>query len=153
MSVPEILAPAGSMESLFAAIRSGADAVYLGAKDFSARKGAENFSFEELKEAVNYCHLHSAKAYLALNTLMRDSELQKALDLAVDAWNIGIDAIIIQDLGLVKLLRDNYPEITLHASTQMSIHTPEGAKYLFEMGFKRVVLARELSYKEIKEIA
>ncbi len=153
MSVPEILAPAGSMESLFAAIRSGADAVYLGAKDFSARKGAENFSFEELKEAVNYCHLHSAKAYLALNTLMRDSELQKALDLAVDARNIGIDAIIIQDLGLVKLLRDNYPEITLHASTQMSIHTPEGAKYLYEMGFKRVVLARELSYIEIKEIA
>ena len=152
MKAPEILAPAGSMESLCAAIRSGADAVYLGAKDFSARKSAENFSSEELKAAIDYCHLHGKKAYLALNTLIHDSEMEKALGLAAEAWNMGIDALIIQDLGLAKCLQEYYPEITLHASTQMSIHTPEGAKFLWERGFKRVVLARELSLKEIKEI-
>lgn len=148
----EILAPAGSFESLVAAARSGADAVYLGAKDFSARASAQNFALEELKEAVSYCHIRGVKAYLTVNTLMTDSELQSAVDLVCDAYLAGIDAAIVQDIGLASILREKLPELRLHGSTQMSIHTPSGAKALYEMGFSRVVLSRELSLKEIKEI-
>lgn len=149
----EILAPAGSFESLVSAVRSGADAVYLGAKDFSARASAQNFSLEELKEAVSYCHIRGVKAYLTVNTLMTDSELQPAVDLIVKAYLAGIDAVIVQDIGLASILREQLPDLRLHGSTQMSIHTPSGAKALYEMGFSRVVLSRELSLKEIKEIA
>ncbi len=149
----EILAPSGGMDSLVAAIRSGADAVYLGATDFSARSSAKNFSYEELCEAIDYCHIHGKKAYLTLNTLIADSEMQRALDLATYACNQGIDALIIQDVGLARLLRKHLPQLRLHGSTQMSIHTPSGAKLLWEAGFKRVVLSRELSLDEIREIA
>lgn len=148
----EILAPAGSFESLVAAVRSDADAVYLGAKDFSARASAQNFSLDELREAVSYCHIRGVKAYLTVNTLMTDSELQPAVDLICDAYLAGIDAVIVQDIGLASILREKLPKLRLHGSTQMSIHTPSGAKALFEMGFSRVVLSRELSLKEIKEI-
>lgn len=148
----EILAPAGSFESLVAAVRSGADAVYLGAKDFSARASAQNFSLEELKEAVSYCHIRGANAYLTVNTLMTDTELQSAVDLVCNAYLAGIDAVIVQDIGLASILRKELPELRLHGSTQMSVHTPSGAKALYEMGFSRVVLSRELSLKEIKEI-
>ncbi len=148
----EILAPAGSFESLIAAVRSGADAVYLGAKDFSARASAQNFSLEELKEAISYCHIRGVKAYLTVNTLMTDSELQPAVDLISEAYLMGIDAVIVQDIGLASILREKLPNLRLHGSTQMSIHTPSGAKALYEIGFSRVVLSRELSLKEIKEI-
>lgn len=113
----EILAPAGSMESLVAAVRSGADAVYLGAKDFSARASAQNFSLDELKEAIDYCHIRGVKAYLTVNTLMFDSELQKALSLISDAYNKGIDAVIAQDWGLASLVRKHLPKLRLHGST------------------------------------
>ena len=149
----EILAPAGSAESLVAAVRSGADAVYLGAKDFSARASAKNFSLEELGEAIAYCHVRNVKAYLTVNTLMFDCELQSALELITNAYNLGIDAVIIQDIGLACLVRRHLPKLRLHGSTQMSVHTPKGAQALYEMGFSRVVLSRELSLKEIKEIA
>jgi len=149
----EILAPAGSFESLEAAVRSGADAVYLGAKDFSARASAQNFSLEELKEAIAYCHIRGVKAYLTVNTLMFDDELTKALGLINEAYSFGIDAVIVQDIGLASLIKKYIPDLRLHGSTQMSIHTPTGAKALYEMGFSRVVLSRELSLKEIKEIA
>ena len=149
----EILAPAGGFESLEAAAKSGADAVYLGAKDFSARKSAQNFSSQELKDAVAYCHARGMKAYLTVNTLMFDSEIQSALDLICDAYSSGIDAVIIQDIGLASYLRHKLPELRLHASTQMSVHTLSGAKALQEMGFSRVVLSRELSLDEIREIA
>ena len=149
----EILAPAGGADSITAAIRSGADAVYLGATDFSARSSAKNFTREELCEAIDYCHLHGRKAYLTLNTLITDTEMQSALDLATYAYNKGIDALIIQDVGLARLLKNHLPKLCLHGSTQMSIHTPSGAKLLWEAGFKRVVLSRELSLKEIREIA
>lgn len=148
----EILSPAGSMESLIAAVRSGADAVYLGAKEFSARASAHNFDNTQMKEAIDYCHIRGVKAYLTINTLMFDKELEKAVNLAAQAYSMGIDAVIVQDTGLAMLLRKNLPNLRLHGSTQMSIHTPSGAKALYEMGFSRVVLSRELSLKEIEEI-
>ncbi len=148
----EILAPAGSMESLVAAVRSGADAVYMGAKDFSARASAQNFDICEMKEAIDYCHIRGVKAYLTVNTLMFDEELAKALNLVADAYAIGIDAVIVQDVGLAMLIKKHLPDLRLHGSTQMSIHTPSGAKALYDMGFSRVVLSRELSLKEIAEI-
>ncbi len=148
----EILAPAGSMESLIAAVRSGADAVYMGAKDFSARASAQNFDLSEMKDAIDYCHIRGVKAYLTINTLMFDTELPRALSLAAQAYCAGIDAVIVQDIGLALLLRKHLPDLRLHGSTQMSVHTPSGAKALYEMGFSRVVLSRELSLNEIAEI-
>ena len=152
MNKTEILAPAGGMESLIAAVRSGADAVYLGAKDFSARSSAQNFSEEELNEAIKYCRLNGTKAYLTLNTLITDREMPSALSLAAAAYNMGIDALIIQDLGLAKILREKLPELPLHGSTQMSVHSPMGAKLLYDLGFRRVVLSREMTLSEIREV-
>lgn len=148
----EILAPAGSMESVYPAVRMGADAVYLGAEQFSARAGAQNFSRQELKEAVEYCHIRNVKVYLAVNTLVRDPELKDALSLAEYAASLPVDGFIVQDVGLSSLLREAAPKMRLHASTQMSVHTPAGAAALYDAGFSRVVLSRELSLEEIKEI-
>ena len=152
MNKIEILSPAGGFDSAVAAVRSGADAVYIGAKAFSARASAHNFDDEEIKECTRYCHQRGVKVYLALNTLIFDDEMQAALDLAKRASRADIDAIIIQDLGLVSLIQRAIPALPLHASTQMTVHTPYGAKALYEMGFKRVVISRELSLEEIKEI-
>lgn len=148
----EILAPAGSMESVYPAVRMGADAVYLGAEQFSARAGARNFSRQELKEAVEYCHIRNVKVYLAVNTLVRDPEMKDALGLAEYAASLPVDGFIVQDMGLSSLLREAAPKTRLHASTQMSVHTPAGAAALYDAGFSRVVLSRELSLEEIKEI-
>lgn len=148
----ELLSPAGSIEALIPAVRMGADAVYLGSNEFSARKNAKNFSRNELKEAVEYCHIRGVKVYLALNTLIKDSEMEFAIDLAKFAACINIDALILQDIGLASRLRNIMPDMRLHGSTQMSIHTESGVKLLEEMGFSRVVLARELSKTEIKKI-
>ena len=153
MNKTEILAPAGSMESVVAAVRSGADAVYIGAKEFSARASAENFSIDEIEQAAAYCHQRNVKVYLTLNTLIFDSEMKDALTLCQKAYKAGIDAVIVQDLGLASLIKQSMPRLSLHASTQLSVHTPSGAQALKELGFSRVVLARELSYAEIKEIA
>lgn len=149
---PEILAPAGSSESLLAAVRCGADAVYLGGKTFNARKNAANFDGGELKDAVRYCHERGVKVYLALNTLVSDSELDEAADLIKTACETAIDALIVQDSGVMAIAREVSPDLPLHASTQMSIYNLEGAKKLEELGFSRVVLARELSMAEIAEI-
>lgn len=148
----EILAPAGGFDSVIAAAHSGADAVYIGAKSFSARASAHNFDDEELKECVRYCHRRGIKVHLALNTLIFDDEMRQALELVKTAARADIDALIIQDLGLVSLIKKTVPELPLHASTQLSVHTPYGAKALYEMGFERVVLSRELSLDEIREI-
>ena len=148
----EILAPSGSMESVVAAVRSGADAVYLGAEQFSARASAKNFSMEELKQTVQYCHIRGVKVYLTMNTLITDEEINTALELAKEACLLPIDAFIVQDVGFAGILRKAVPNIPLHGSTQMSVHTPRGAKLLYDLGFKRVVLSRELSKKEIIEI-
>lgn len=149
----EILAPCGGFESVAAAVRSGADAVYLGAKEFSARAGAENFGEDELVKTVEYCHIRGVLVYLTVNTVVFDSELEKAKELIISAAKAGVDALIVQNMGLAQLAREIAPELPLHASTQMSVHSPSGAKLLWEAGFKRVVLARELSSDEIKEIA
>jgi putative protease len=149
----EILAPAGGMDSVISAVRSGADAVYLGAKEFSARAGAENFDTENLTEAVNYCHIRGVLVYLTLNTVVFDSELEKAKDVIISSAKAGIDALIVQNMGIAMLAKRLVPDLPLHGSTQMSVHSLSGAKLLYEMGFKRVVLSRELSREEIKEIA
>ncbi len=145
----EILSPVGSWEMLYAAVRSGADAVYLGAKDFSARRNAQNFSEDELLEVIEYCHIRNVKVYLTLNILIKDSELSDALRLSCKAYNSGIDGIIIQDLGLARILHTQLPELPLHASTQMSIHSPACLPLLAELGFKQVVVAREMSLDDL----
>lgn len=149
----EILAPAGSPEAILPAVRMGADAVYLGAELFSARGNAGNFNRDELREAVTYCHACGVAVHLACNILIHDDELAAALDLIKYACEIHVDAIIVQDIGLASLIHSAAPKMALHASTQMSVHTAEGAKLLYDMGFERVVLARELSKSEIKDIA
>lgn len=149
---PEILAPAGSMESLIAAVRCGANAVYLGTKGINARRGATNFTFEELKQAVEYCHARDVKIYLALNILISDSERELAYKTVEAGLSLGVDAFIIQDLGLAKIIHSHFPTARMHASTQCSINSPEGFKALEKMGFVRAVLPREMSLDEIKEI-
>lgn len=149
---PEILAPAGSMESLRAAVECGADAVYLGAGHFNARRNAKNFSAEELAEAIEYCHVRGVKVHLTLNTLVSDEELPQAMDLIETVCSLGVDALIVQDLGIASLARAAAPDLELHASTQMAVMTPEGFRELAELGFRRAVLPRELSFSEIRAI-
>ncbi len=147
----ELLAPAGSFDSVLAAVRCGANAVYLGMSAFNARRHAKNFeSTDALAAAVDYCHIHGVKVYLTLNTLILECEMEQALEVAHQAISAGVDAFIVQDVGLAKRLRASAPDIRLHASTQLSCHTPEGVKSLVESGFSRVVLAREMSADEIK---
>lgn len=153
MKKVELLAPAGSIESLYAAVQAGADAVYLGGSKFSARAYASNFDDENMKKAVEYCHIYGVKVYITLNTLLKENEIEEALQYAKFLYKIGIDGLIIQDTGLVYLLRKHVPELELHASTQMTVHNIEGAKLLKELGFKRIVLSRELSLEEIKNIS
>lgn len=148
----EVLAPAGSFDALVAAVRSGADAVYLGLKELNARAGAENFDFDSLLAAAEYCRERAVKVYLALNTIVFDHEAGKVLSQIKVACDAGVDGIIVQDLGVASLVKEAAPEMRLHASTQMSVHSPAGARLLYEMGFDRVVLARELSEEEIGEI-
>ncbi len=148
----EILAPAGSMESLIAGVRSGANAVYLGGKLFNARRNAGNFDNEELKKAVEYCHNRMVKVYLAINILISDREMQDAYNAVRDALLAGVDAFIIQDTGLAKMIREHFPEARLHASTQMSIMTPAGARFAKSLGFDRIVLPREMTLDEIIEM-
>ena len=152
MSRFEVLSPVGNAEMLTAACRAGADAVYLGAKEFSARRNAENFDDNELREAIRYCHIRGVKVYLTLNIQIKDSELASAVDLARRAYNYGIDGVIIADLGLAAVLRKSIPALPLHASTQMTVHTPAALKILKNAGFRRVVAAREMSREELKEL-
>lgn len=150
MSFPEILAPVGSPDSLLAAVRSGADAVYIGAKQFSARRNAENFDENDIKETVSYCHIRGVKVYLALNIMIKQSELQSAFETALCAYKCGVDAIIISDLGLASLIRKHIPQLELHASTQMTVHSPACLPLLKKLGFTRVVVSREMSKTELE---
>ena len=140
----ELLSPAGSWEALEAAVRSGADAVYLGGSLFSARANAQNFDHDTLKQAVAYCHARGVKVHLAVNTILLNHEIEPALDFVAFACTLPVDAVIVQDTGLLHLLRQAAPTLQIHASTQMSVHTPEGAKLLAEQGVSRVVLALSL---------
>lgn len=145
----ELLAPVGSQEALKAAIANGADAVYLGGKEFNARASAANFTLEELAEAVEWAHFYGVRVYLTLNTLLHEDELPQALDYAAQAARLGIDAVIIQDLGLFRALRRALPGLPIHASTQMSLFNSHGVNAAAEAGASRAILARELSFEEL----
>ena len=148
----ELLSPAGSMEALKVAASKGADAVYFGGTSFSARASAKNFLEEETKEAIDYLKLRGVKSYITVNTLYKDTEIKEAALFAQKVYEMGADALIVQDLGLAYILRKLAPEIPLHGSTQMTINNLQGAQFLERLGFKRVVLARETPLREIKNI-
>ncbi len=153
IEIPELLAPAGSMESLKAAVNAGADAVYLAGKQFGARHYAANFNNADLKEAVNYAHLRGVKVYVTVNTLIKDHELPDLAKYLLFLYENGVDAILVQDIGAARIAKEIVPDLALHASTQMTIHNAEGVKWAGEFGFKRVVLAREMKLAEIEEIS
>ena len=148
----ELLSPAGSPEAVIAAVQNGADAIYLGLEGFNARRGAKNFNPEEFEKAMRYCRIRGCKVYVTLNTLVNDREIEDALASARLASDLGADGIIIQDLGLIKVLRAALPDIPLHGSTQMSIHNLAGVEAAAQMGLTRAVLARELSFEQIRFI-
>ena len=150
--VLELLSPAGSPEALVAAVQNGADAVYLGFGDFNARRNAKNFTEEQAAEAVSYCHLRGVKVYLTLNTLLTDRELPEAARYAASASAMGADAVLVQDLGVLRILRQTVPDLPVHASTQMSVHSLDGVKMCADLGVQRVVLARELDRTQIEYI-
>lgn len=149
----ELLAPAGTKESLIAAVENGADAVYLGGKLFNARRFAANFNEQELSWAVNYCHIRNVKVYVTVNTLIHEHEIEPVLDYIGDLHNLGVDAVIVQDLGLAYLIHAVFPDLELHASTQMFLHNSLGVRFAQNVGIKRAILARELSLSEIAAIA
>ncbi len=152
LNKPELLSPAGNTESFMSAINNGADAIYLGLDDFNARGNIENFTRDNLKEVVSYAHLFGVKIYLTLNTLIKDEEIEKVIELVRFSISCKVDAFIVQDIGLAYLLFNKFEGIELHASTQMGIENLEGASLLEELGFTRVVLARETPLDEIKRI-
>lgn len=148
----ELLSPAGSFESLKMAVDNGCDAVYFAGKRFGARAFSNNFNMEEIKEAIDYCHLYGVKAYITINTIIYEDEVEEFLEYVEFIHKNGVDAVIIQDLGMIDLLRQKYPNLELHASTQMNIHTIEELKIMKKLGFKRVVLARECPIELIKKM-
>ena len=152
MKRPEILAPAGNMETLIAAINAGCDAVYLSGKKYGARAYAANFSNDELIEAINYAHLYDVKVYVTVNTLIYEDEMDDLLEYVGFLHKIGVDALIIQDLGAMDLIRQTYPNLELHASTQMNVHSLNSVKLLEQFNIKRAVLSRELSIEEVEHI-
>ena len=149
---PEILAPAGSMEALKAAVHAGADAVYLGGSRFGARAYADNFDETALIQAIEYAHLYGVKVYLTINTLFRNEEIAKLFDYLSPIYQAGLDAVIVQDLGVMCYVHQNFPDLPIHASTQMTITTEYAYSLLKDYGVVRIVPARELSLQEIKRL-
>ena len=145
----ELLSPAGNMECLISAVQNGADAVYVGGKKFGARAFANNFDYDELVKAIKYCHLYGVKIYVTVNTICYENEIEEALEYIEFLYTNHVDALIMQDLGLISLVRKKYPNLEIHGSTQMHNHNDAGLSYLKELGLKRVVLDREMSLKEI----
>jgi len=148
----ELLSPAGDIDMLKSAVAHGADAVYCGLNRFSARAKAANFDLPTMIEAIKYAHSYGVKVYTAINTLIYDKEFDEAVRLAGELHKANVDAIIIQDLGLIGRLKEEYPDLTLHASTQMGIHNLEGALYAESLGIRRVILSRETTLKDIIRI-
>lgn len=148
----ELLAPAGGYEAFIAAINAGADAVYMGLQNFNARVMTNNFTLKQYKDCIDYAHKRDVKVYLTLNTLLLDDEIKEATSMVYELYKVGLDAVIVQDLGVADLIHKILPDLPLHASTQMSVCTIEQVKALEKLGFQRVVLARELSIDEIKYI-
>ncbi len=149
---PELLSPGGSLDSVIAAVENGADSVYLAGKDFSARRNAENLDEISLSEAIDHCHLKGVKAYAAVNTLIPDKRFRQALEYVRKLYNIGIDAVIVQDIGLAYAINKIMPDLPIHASTQMTAHNTDTARMLKEMGIKRVILSREVSLETASRI-
>ncbi len=152
MKKVELLSPVGDFECLKAAVQNGANSVYFGANSFNARASATNFDIDEMKKVIQYAKLRNVKTHLTLNTLIKSNEFEAAVQVAKNAYEAGIDAIIVQDLGLAKFLIKYFPDLPIHASTQMTIHNLEGVLQCEKLGFKRVVLSRELSLEEIQYI-
>ena len=150
--LPELLAPCGSYEALVAAVEGGADAVYFGGTAFNARMNAKNFDRDGIRNAVAYCHERGVKAYITLNTQIYDRELKQALEQAAFCYQAGADALIVADVGLIQLIKKHIPKLPLHASTQMTAHSLDGAERLYDMGLSRVVVARELSRENIRAL-
>lgn len=148
----ELLAPAGNWDAFIAAVKNGADAVYMGGKSYSARQSAENFDLQQIEDAVNYAHMRAKKVYVTVNTLIDNGEFAGVLDYLYELQQRHVDAIIVQDIGLVAACRRVLPQLRLHASTQMTVHNPDGAEFLKDQGLQRIVLARELSRNDIKAI-
>lgn len=152
MKKPEILAPTGTKESVIAALNGGCDAIYIGGKSFNARRYASNPSDDELKDIINICHLRGVKVFITLNILYKENEISDVLDFVKKVYDFGADGLIIQDIGMFSLVKEFFPHIVKSASTQMSVHNAEGVKLLSELGYGRIVLARELSLKDVMEI-
>ena len=152
MLIPELLAPVGSMEHLKVAINAGASSVYLSGKNYGARKFAENFTLEELEEAVNIAHMHNVKVYVTVNTLIKEDELESVINYVSKLYSMGVDAVLVQDLGLVELINEHLPNLKIHASTQMTCENQLKLDYLESKGIKRVVLPREMRKEEIKNL-
>ena len=152
MSNVELLSPVGEWDSLVAAVQNGANAVYFGANEFNARMNSKNFNREELKRAIEYAKLRNVKTNLTLNILIKDKEFVQAIELVKYAYECGIDAIIVQDLGLAREIIKLFPDLDVHSSTQMTVYNIDGVKEIEKLGFKRCVLARELSLDEIRNI-
>lgn len=150
--LPELLAPAGSYEAMLAAVEAGADAVYMGGPAFGARAYAKNFDEAGIADATRYCHLHGVRVYVTVNTLLYDRELDEAVDFCRRLYTMGVDAVICADLGLVSRLRRELPELPLHASTQMSLHSTEGVRAAAALGIGRAVVARELSMADVRSV-
>ena len=152
MRIPELLAPVGSMEHLKVAINAGASSVYLSGKNYGARKFAENFTIEEIAEAVNIAHMHNVKAYITVNTLIRENELENVINYLSKLYSIGVDAVLIQDLGLIELINEYLPDLKVHASTQLTCENQLKLDYLESKGLRRVVLPREMRKEEIENL-
>ncbi len=150
IKIPELLAPAGSIESLKAGVNAGADAVYLSGKRFGARQFARNFSLKEMEEAIEYAHLRGVRAYVTVNTLIKETELPRVGDHLTQLYSLGVDAVIVQDLGVARLAKELVPDLDLHCSTQMTINNPQGVYWAVDNGFRRVVLAREMNLEDIE---
>lgn len=152
MKIPELLAPVGSMEHLQVAINAGASSVYLSGKNYGARKFAQNFTTNEIKEAVHTCHLHNVKVYVTVNTLIKEDELEAVINYLSELYAIGVDAVLVQDLGLIELINKHLPKLKIHASTQMTIENQLKLDYIEKKGIKRVVLPREMKKEEIESL-
>lgn len=150
MGVPELLAPAGSISSVYAAVQAGADAVYLGVGEFNARANTVNFSRDDLEKAIRYCYPRGTRVYLAMNTLLRDGELSEAMNWVSYAYDQGIHAVIVQDIGLLSVIRETYPNLPIHASTQMNLFSADVFRNASKAGIKRIILPRELSIEQIR---
>ena len=149
----ELLAPAGSMETLKAAVNAGANAVYMGGKQFGARRSATNFTNEEMIAAIKYCHTRNVSVYVTVNTLIKEDEFSDVMDFIDFLYKNDVDTVILQDLGLLRAVKSKYLDLPCHASTQMTFHNSAGVLYAKKIGFSRVVLARELSFDEVQTIA